>query len=92
LRSCLCRRWRRHVSYSGILFETAAFVCNLYSTGPTTYFLSTFNQGSFNPGDPGSLAVAETPLPPALLLFGSALVGLGRRNRQQRKVVAATAA
>jgi hypothetical protein len=75
-----------YVSNPGILFTAGAWIYNLYSSGPG-YFLSTFNPdgSNYNPGDPGSLRVAQTPLPGALWLFGSALAGfwgfIARRRR-----------
>jgi hypothetical protein len=79
-----------HVNLNGILFSAGAWIYNLYFDGG--YLLSTFNpDGShYNPGDRGTLAVAETPLPGAIWLFGTALAGLAsllsrrRRNSAQR--------
>ena len=81
-----------YVSNGGILFTAGAWIYNLYSVDGPSYFLSTFNpDGShYNPGDPGSLTVAQTPLPGALWLFGSALAGFWglivrrRRSSTQR--------
>jgi hypothetical protein len=76
-----------YVSNGGILFQAGAWLYNLYSDGPTTFFLSTFNpdETHYNPGDRGTLAVAQTPIPGALWLFGSALAGfwgfVARRRR-----------
>jgi hypothetical protein len=76
-----------HVSNGGILFSAGAFLYNLYSSGPN-YYLSTFNPdgSNYNPGDLGTLAVAQTPLPGALWLFGSALAAfwgfVARRRRR----------
>jgi hypothetical protein len=75
-----------HVSDLGILFNAGLFLYNLYFED-SAYLLSTFNpDGSlWDPGDPGTLSVAQTPLPGAIWLFGSALAGLtgliARRRR-----------
>jgi hypothetical protein len=81
-----------YVSNGGILFSAGAWIYNLYSVDGPSYFLSTFNPNgdNYNPGDPGSLRVAQTPLPGALWLFGSALAGFWglivrrRRSSAQR--------
>jgi hypothetical protein len=89
-----------HVTNDGILFNAGGYLYNLYTVG-SSYLLSTFNpngslidptlNGSlYNPGDVGSLTVAQTPLPGALWLFGSALAGFWglivrrRRSSAQR--------
>ena len=77
-----------YVDNGGILFGAGAFLYNLYSSiDGTTYFLSTFNpnNSNYNPGDTGTLAVAQTPLPGAIWLFGSALAGLASLFRRPRK-------
>jgi hypothetical protein len=75
-----------YVSNGGILFSVGAFLYNLYSDGPN-YYLSTFNPDGthYNPGDVGTLAVAQTPLPGALWLFGSALAGLWGMFARRRR-------
>jgi hypothetical protein len=75
-----------YVNNGGILFSVGAFLYNLYSDGPT-YFLSTPNPdgSNYNPGDRGTLAVAETPLPGAIWLFGTALAGLGSLFSRRRR-------
>ena len=78
-----------YVSNGGILFSAGAWLYNLYSVDGPSYFLSTFNpdDSNFIPGDPGSLRVAQTPLPGALWLFGSALAGLwGFMARRRRSL------
>jgi hypothetical protein len=76
-----------YVSDGGILFSAGAFLYNLYSDVGPTWFLSTFNpdESHYFPGDAGTLAVAQTPLPGALWLFGSALAGLWGFARRRRK-------
>jgi hypothetical protein len=89
-----------YVSNGGILFLTGAIEYNLYSVAgnPFIYYLSTFNpDGSlYNPGDPGSLlvftAAVATPLPPAIVLFGTALAGLGILGRRRRRNASRTGA
>jgi hypothetical protein len=77
-----------HVSIGGILFNAGAFFYNLYFED-SNYFLSTSNlNGSlYNPGDKGTLAVAQTPLPGALWLFGTALAGLTGLIARRRRTV-----
>jgi hypothetical protein len=73
------------VSNPGILFDVGTVAYNLYSSG-SDYFLSTMNpDGShYNPGDAGTLAVTQTPLPAAGLLFASGIVaGLIARRRKK---------
>jgi len=76
-----------YVSNGGILFQAGAWLYNLYSDVGPKWFLSTFNPDgtNYNPGDRGTLAVAQTPLPGALWLFGSALAGLWGFARRRRK-------
>jgi len=76
-----------YVSNGGILFQAGLWLYNLYSDVGPTWFLSTFNPDGLNyfPGDRGTLAVAQTPLPGALWLFGSALAGLWGGARRRRK-------
>jgi hypothetical protein len=77
-----------YVDNGGILFNAAGFLYNLYSSiDGTTYFLSTFNPdgSNYNPGDTGSLAVAQTPLPGAIWLFGTALAGLASLLSRRRR-------
>jgi len=87
------------VSDGGLVFSAGGFLYNLYSDSPG-YLLSTTNPNGlvdpfangalFIPGDPGMLAVTQTPLPGALWLFGSALAGFWglivrrRRSSAQR--------
>ena len=87
-------------SDGGIVFSAGGFLYNLYSDS-LGYLLSTTNPNGladpfangalFIPGDPGTLAVAQTPLPGAFWLFGSALAGLWgmfarrRRSSPQRR-------
>ena len=82
-----------YVSNPGILFSAGAWIYNLYSvvTGPSTvYYLSTYNPTgvSYNPGDLGKLTVSQTPLPPALPMFLTALGGLWFVLRRRNKLAA----
>ena len=93
-----------YVSNGGIVFSAGSFFYNLYSDS-LGYLLSTTNpNGSvdpfangalYNPGDRGTLAVTQTPLPGALWLFGSAFAGfwglIARRRRSSAQRVAAPA-
>ena len=82
-----------YVSGDGILFNAGLFLYNLYfDAEKSAYFLSTFNpdESHYFPGDQGTLAVAQTPLPGALWLFGSALAGLTGLIARRRRAWAAT--
>jgi hypothetical protein len=94
-----------YVSDLGIVFSAGTFLYNLYSenilSGSVAYFLSTFNpDGSlgdpdlngllFDPGDTGTLTVAQTPLPGAIWLFGSVLAGLTGLMARRRRASPAT--
>jgi hypothetical protein len=76
-----------YVSDKGILFQAGAWLYNLYSDVGPIWFLSTLNpdESHYFPGDMGTLAVAQTPLPGALWLFGSALAALWGFARRRRK-------
>jgi hypothetical protein len=73
-----------YVDLNGILFTAGAWIYNLYFDGG--YLLSTHNPDNSNYvwGDRGTLAVAETPLPGAIWLFGTALAGLASLLRRRR--------
>jgi hypothetical protein len=71
-----------YVSNPGILFKAGTWIYNLYSVGTgssVAYFLSTYNPNGqfYNPGDQGSLKVAQTPIPASFVLLGSVLVAGG---------------
>ncbi len=60
---------------AGLLLSFNNVVANVYSIG-TQLYLSLSNPIDYNPGVPISLSVAQTPLPPALPMFLTALAGL----------------
>jgi hypothetical protein len=65
----------------GLLFSFGSnVVANIYSIGSSIgpqLYLSVSNPiGDYNPGVQINMTVSQTPLPPALLLFLSAMVGL----------------
>lgn len=83
-----------YIDNSGILFSAGAWTYNLYWTSGSTYYLSTYNPDGtrYNPGDLGSLTVTAVPLPPALVLFGSAVAGLLSLRKRRKGAVAAVTA
>ena len=83
-----------YIDNSGILFSAGAWTYNLYWTSGSTYYLSTYNPDGtrYNPGDLGSLTVTAVPLPPALVLFGSAVAGLLSLRKRRKGAVAAVSA
>jgi hypothetical protein len=80
-----------YVSNPGILFTAGAWIYNLYSVGTgssVAYYLSTYNPNGiyYNPGDLGTLSVAQTPIPAPVFLLGSVLAAgcfFLRRRRQK---------
>jgi PEP-CTERM motif len=84
------------VDENGILFSAGAYSYNLYSTGPTTYFLSSDNPaGVYDPGeavtfgDPvrtASLASAPEPSTWTLILLGFAGLGLAARRQARTRL------
>jgi hypothetical protein len=69
----------------GLLLSFNNTIANIYSVG-TQLYLSLSNPSLYNPGEQISLAVAQTPLPPGLPLFLTALVGLWFLLGRKKKV------
>ena len=75
---------------NGPLFEFGnGIVGNIYSVGSTFYFSVTDPSSLYNPGDLGTVAVSETPLPATLPLFASGLGALGLLGWHRRRRAAA---
>jgi hypothetical protein len=70
---------------AGLLLSFDNTIANIYSVGTQLYLSLSNPTSDFNPGVPISLSVSQTPLPPGLPLFLTALVGLwfllGRKKR-----------
>lgn len=60
----------------GLLFSFNSAVGNIYSIGSQLYLSVSNPIADYNPGVQISMAVSQTPLPPALLLFLTAIIGL----------------
>lgn len=84
-------------NFGSIIDATASLALTLFAPGP--YYLSVMGTALANGGDfsillrTGPARAVETPLPPAVILFGSALVGLmmlkRRRSRRATEFAAA---
>jgi hypothetical protein len=71
---------------AGLLLSFNNIIANIYSVG-TQLYLSLSNPTSlYNPGEQISLTVAQTPLPPGLPLFLTAMVGLWFLLGRKKKV------
>ena len=73
----------------GVLLSYLGGQGNVWGNGPDSYEFLAWDGSKYFSGATGDLTVTQTPLPPALLLFGSALFGLtvlGRRRRQSAAV------
>lgn len=70
---------------AGLLLSFNNTIANIYSVGTQLYLSLSNPTSDFNPGEQISLTVAQTPLPPGLPLFLTAMVGLwfllGRRKK-----------
>jgi PEP-CTERM motif len=84
------------VDENGILFRAGGYDYNLFSLGPTTYYLSSDNPaGVYIPGepvrfdDPGRIATsAPEPSTWALMLLGFVGLGLAARRQARRRETA----
>jgi hypothetical protein len=76
---------------AGLLLTFNNVIANLYSIG-TQLYLSLSNSADYNPGELISLTVSQTPLPPGLPLFLTAIIGLwfllGRKKKSSGAQVA----
>jgi len=61
---------------AGLLLSFNNAIANVYSVGTQLYLSLSNPISDYNPGVPISLTVAQTPLPPGLPLFLTAIVGL----------------
>lgn len=70
---------------AGLLLSFNNTIANVYSVGTQLYLSLSNPVSDFNPGAPISLTVSQTPLPPGLPLFLTAMVGLwflvGRKKK-----------
>ncbi len=61
---------------AGLLLSFNNTIANVYSIGTQLYLSLSNPIGDYNPGQQISMNVSQTPLPPGLALFLTALVGL----------------
>ena len=70
---------------AGLLLSFNNTIANIYSVGTQLYLSLSSPTSDYNPGEQISLTVAQTPLPPGLPLFLTAMVGLwfllGRKKK-----------
>jgi hypothetical protein len=79
---------------AGLLLSFNNTIANVYSVGTQLYVSLSNPTSDYNPGVPISLTVSQTPLPPGLPLFLTAMVGLwfllGRKKKVSDQGVALT--
>jgi hypothetical protein len=77
---------------AGLLLSFNNVIANVYSVGTQLYLSLSNPTADYNPGVPISLTVSQTPLPPGLPLFLTAIVGLwfllGRKKKSSEAEVA----
>jgi hypothetical protein len=70
---------------AGLLLSFNNTIANIYSVGTQLYLSLSNPTSDYNPGEPISLTVSQTPLPPGLPLFLTAMIGLwfllGRKKK-----------
>ena len=71
---------------AGLLLSFNHVVANVYSVGTQLYLSLSSPISDYNPGEKISLSVAQTPLPPGLPLFLTAIVGLWFLLARKKKV------
>jgi len=75
---------------AGLLLSFSNTIANIYSVGTQLYLSLSSPTSDYNPGAQISLNVAQTPLPPGLPLFLTAIAGLwfllGRRKASDQAV------
>jgi hypothetical protein len=77
---------------AGLLLSFNNTIANIYSVGTQLYLSLSNPTSDYNPGEQISLTVAQTPLPPGLPLFLTAMVGLWFLLGRRKKVSAQGAA
>jgi hypothetical protein len=77
---------------AGLLLSFNNTIANVYSVGTQLYLSLSDPTSLYNPGEQISLTVAQTPLPPGLPLFLTAMVGLWFLLGRKKKVVGQDAA
>ena len=74
-----------HFDNAGLLLSFNNTIANIYSVGTQLYLSLSNPISDYNPGVQISMSVSQTPLPPGLPLFLTALVGfwflLGRKKK-----------
>ena len=77
---------------AGLLLSFNNIVANIYSVGTQLYLSLSSPTSDYNPGEQISLNVSQTPLPPGLPLFLTAILGLwfllGRKKQGSDRSVA----
>jgi hypothetical protein len=77
---------------AGLLLSFNNVIANVYSIGSQLYLSLSNPTADYNPGEPISLTVSQTPLPPGLPLFLTAIMGLwfllGRKKKNSGAQVA----
>ena len=77
---------------AGLLLSFNNVIANVYSIGSQLYLSLSNPTADYNPGEPISLTVSQTPLPPGLPLFLTAIMGLwfllGRKKKSSEAQVA----
>ena len=77
---------------AGLLLSFNNVIANVYSVGTQLYLSLSNPTSDYNPGEQISLSVSQTPLPPGLPLFLTAIIGLwfllGRKRKSSEAEVA----
>jgi hypothetical protein len=76
---------------AGLLLSFNNIIANIYAVGSQLYLSLSNPTSDFNPGVPVGLSVSQTPLPPGLPLFLTAMVGLWFLLGRKKKVASTDA-